>query len=52
MSKSSVLREFFDLLMLERKYWLIPLVAFLLLLGLLVVFSETSAVAPFVYTLF
>lgn len=52
MSKSSALKDFLDFLMRERKYWLIPLVAFLLLLGLLVVFSETSAVAPFVYTLF
>jgi hypothetical protein len=52
MSKRHVLKEFFDFLMRERKYWLIPLVAFLLLLGLLVVFSQTSAIAPFVYTLF
>jgi hypothetical protein len=41
-----------DFLVRERKYWLIPLVAFLLLFGLLVVFSQTSAVAPFIYTLF
>jgi len=52
MSKSRVLRDFLDFLRRERKYWLIPLVAFLLLFGLLVVFSQTSAVAPFIYTLF
>ena len=52
MSKSRVLRDFLDFLIRERKYWLIPLVAFFLLLGLLAVFSQTSAIAPFIYTLF
>jgi hypothetical protein len=36
----------------EKKYWLIPLVIFLVLLGALLVFSEGSAVAPLIYTLF
>ena len=52
MSKSRVLKEFLDFLMRERKYWLIPLVLFFLLLGVLIVFSQTSAIAPFIYTLF
>lgn len=37
----------------ERKlYWLIPMVAVLLLFALLLVFATTSGVAPFIYTLF
>jgi len=52
MSKRRVVTDFFAFLMRERKYWLIPLVAFILFLGILVVFSQTSAIAPFIYTLF
>ncbi|HAA74643.1 TPA: hypothetical protein DCE37_05935 [Candidatus Latescibacteria bacterium] len=37
----------------ERKlWWLIPMIAVLLLFGLLIVFTQGTAVAPFVYTLF
>ena len=36
----------------ERLWWLIPAVAILLILGALIVFSQSSAVAPFIYTLF
>ncbi|MFO7614058.1 MAG: DUF5989 family protein [Bacteroidales bacterium] len=36
----------------RKKYWLLPLILILLLLGILIVFSSGSAVAPFIYTLF
>jgi hypothetical protein len=36
----------------RRKFWLIPMIAVLLLLSLLVALSQYSAVAPFIYTLF
>ena len=36
----------------EKKYWLAPIVLVLLLFGLLLVFAQSSAVAPFIYTLF
>lgn len=52
MGKRRVLKDSVAFLIRERKYWLIPLVAFFLLLGILIVFSQTSAVAPFIYTLF
>lgn len=52
MSKGHVLSEFWRFLMAEKKYWLIPIVAVFLLFGLLIVFSQSSAVAPFIYTLF
>ena len=36
----------------EKKYWLVPIVIVFVLFGLLIVFSQSSAVAPFIYTLF
>lgn len=52
MSRREVLAEFVRLLKEERKFWLMPLVVVLLLVGLLLVFVQGSAVAPFIYTLF
>jgi drug/metabolite transporter superfamily protein YnfA len=52
MAKSRVLREFWQFLKQEKKYWLAPIVLVLLLFGLLLVFAQSSAVAPFIYTLF
>jgi hypothetical protein len=52
MSKSRVFREFFQFLRQERKYWLVPIVLVFVLFGLLIVFAQSSAVAPFIYTLF
>ena len=52
MAKLHVLREFWAFLKHEKKYWLAPIVIVLLLFGLLLVFAQSSAVAPFIYTLF
>ena len=52
MSKLSIVGEFFQFLKTEKKYWLTPIVVVFVLLGLLIVFSQSSAVAPFIYTLF
>jgi len=52
MSKSRVLTEFLQFLKQEKKYWLVPIVIVFVLFGLLIVFSQSSAVAPFIYTLF
>ncbi len=52
MAKSRVLVEFVQFLRQEKKYWLMPIVIVFVLFGLLIVFSQTSAVAPFIYTLF
>jgi hypothetical protein len=52
MSKGRVLTEFWQFLRQEKKYWLIPIVVVFVLFGLLIVFSQSSAVAPFIYTLF
>ena len=52
MSKNSVLSEFWQFLRQEKKYWLTPIIVVAVLFGLLVAFSQSSAVAPFIYTLF
>ena len=41
-----------DFLRVRKKWWLTPIVVFLLLLSLLIVLTEGSALAPFIYTLF
>lgn len=46
------IREFFRFLVERNKYWLIPLVVILLLLSLLVVLSQGTALAPFIYSIF
>ena len=52
MSKGRVLAEFLQFLRQEKQYWLVPIVIVFILFGLLIVFSQSSAVAPFIYTLF
>ena len=52
MGKASVLRELWEFLKYRKKYWLVPIVFMLVLLGLLIVVAEKSVVAPFIYTLF
>lgn len=46
------LKEFFAFLKARKRYWLIPLVLILLLFGLLIVFTQGSALAPFIYSIF
>jgi hypothetical protein len=36
----------------RKKYWMIPIVLILLMLGLIIVFAGSSAIAPFIYTIF
>jgi hypothetical protein len=52
MAKKRVLVEFVQFLREEKKYWLMPIVIVFVLFGLLIVFGQSSAVAPFIYTLF
>jgi hypothetical protein len=52
MSKLSTLVEIWRFLRVRKKWWLAPIITFLLLLGTLLVLTEGSAVAPFIYTLF
>ncbi|MFH1503852.1 MAG: DUF5989 family protein [Candidatus Omnitrophota bacterium] len=52
MGKLGIVREFWEFLRVHKKWWLMPIIIFLLILGILIVFTESSALAPFVYTLF
>ncbi len=52
MSKLSIIKELWEFLRIRKKWWLAPIVVFLVLLGVLIVLTEGSAVAPFIYTLF
>lgn len=52
MSKISIVKEFWEFLKVRKKFWLAPIIFFLLLLSLLMIFAQSSAVAPFIYTLF
>ena len=51
-SKLALLAEFWDFLKTRKKWWLAPIVFIMLLMSLLIVLTEGSAVAPFIYTLF
>ena len=46
------LKEFLDFLKVRKKYWLLPILIFLVLFGVLIVLSQGTAVAPFIYTIF
>ena len=48
----SFLREFWDFLKERKKYWLLPIIIVLAIFGALIVLSQGSAVAPFIYTIF
>jgi len=52
MSKMSILVEFWYFLKHRKKWWLAPIIFFLILLGALIILTEGSAIAPFIYTLF
>ena len=48
----SFLREFIMFLKVRKKYWLIPVFVVLVMFGGLIVLSQGSAIAPFIYTIF
>jgi hypothetical protein len=52
MSNQCVIKEFWEFLKVRKRYWLLPIVIVLLLLGALITFTETSAVMSFIYALF
>jgi hypothetical protein len=52
MSKISILKELWGFLKERKKWWLMPIIIFLVVLGALIVLAEGSAIAPFIYVLF
>jgi hypothetical protein len=52
MGKFGIVREFWSFLRVRKKWWITPIVIFLVALGALLVFAKGSALAPFIYSLF
>ena len=46
------LKEFWEFLKVRKKYWLIPIIIVLVLFGGLIILSQGSAIAPFIYAIF
>ena len=52
MSHSNLARELWAYMSVRKKFWLLPIIVLMVLLGALLVFAQGSAVAPFIYTIF
>ncbi|MBN1592249.1 MAG: hypothetical protein JW941_03245 [Candidatus Coatesbacteria bacterium] len=52
MGKIGIAKELWQFLRIRKKFWLLPIVFVLLLMGVIIIFGESSALAPFIYTLF
>ncbi len=52
MSKLTMMRELWGFLRANKRWWLLPILVVLILLGVVLVLTEGSALAPFVYSLF
>jgi len=52
MSNVALFRELWSFMRVRKKFWLLPAVVVLFLLGMLLVFSHGSVLAPFIYTIF
>lgn len=52
MKRTSIVKEFWQFMKVRKKFWLAPIIVVLLLLGFLIVFTQSSALAPFIYALF
>ncbi len=48
----SFIKELWDFMRARKKFWLLPILLIMSLFGFLIVLSQGSAVAPFIYTLF
>lgn len=47
-----VLKDLWDFLRIRKKFWLLPIIIVMVLLGTLLIFAQGSVVAPFIYTIF
>jgi len=52
MSSLSLARELWAFMRVRKKWWLLPILVVMLLVGALLVFAQGSALAPFIYTIF
>lgn len=52
MSTFGLAREFWAFMRVRKKWWLLPIIVVMVLVGALLVFAQGSALAPFIYTIF
>ena len=52
MSKVGIVMELWEFLRVRKKWWLAPILMFLLIFGLIIVFAQGSVLAPFIYSIF
>ncbi len=52
MNRLSILKELWLFLKIRKKWWLAPIIVLLLILGLLIIFAQSSALGPLIYTVF
>jgi hypothetical protein len=52
MSKLALANEVWLFMRQSKKYWLLPIIVVLLLVGVLLIFAQSSALAPFIYSIF
>ena len=47
-----LIKDIWDFLKVRKKYWLAPLIITIFIMGALIVFTQGSVIAPFIYTIF
>lgn len=52
MTSTPLILELWEYLKVRKKWWLLPIIVVMVLVGSLIVFAQGSALAPFIYTLF
>ena len=52
MARSSLMGELWAFMKVRKKFWLLPIILVMVLVGALLVFAQGSALAPFIYTIF
>ena len=52
MSNAGLLRELWHFMRVRKKWWLLPIIIVMMLVGTLLVFAQGSVLAPFIYTIF
>lgn len=51
MSKLAIIKELWAFLRIRKKWWLLPMIIIIILFGLMLIFAQSSALSPFIYTL-
>jgi hypothetical protein len=52
MANQNLIIEFWEFLRVRKRFWLLPIILVLVLLSAIIVFTESSVIAPFIYALF